>query len=149
MTAGVYCNRDVIIIEPDTSIIDAARLMRRHHVGDLVVVDKQGELNIPVGILTDRDLVVEVIAQEVAPETLKVRDIMSSDLVTVAEHETLLDTLEVMRRHCVRRIPVVNETGILQGILSEDDVIELIAEATSDLVSINKYEIVHEEQKHP
>ncbi len=149
MTAGAYCNREVIITGPDTNVIEAARLMRKYHVGDLVVVEKGDENNIPIGILTDRDLVVEVLAQEVSPETVSIRDIMSSELVIVTENENLLDTLHIMRKHSIRRIPVVDSAGSLKGILSEDDVIELIAEATNDLVSINTREIVHEAQRHP
>jgi CBS domain-containing protein len=70
MTAGEYCNREVIISEQNASVTEVAVLMRQHHVGDLVVVEKQGGKTLPIGIVTDRDIVVEVIAQKADPDSL-------------------------------------------------------------------------------
>ncbi len=94
MTAGKHCNRKVVIAESIISIIEAAKLMRKHHVGDLVVVNKKGEDNIPVGFITDRNLVIEVLAQEVPLDAVTFKDFMNTDLVTLREEKTLLDTLE-------------------------------------------------------
>jgi len=149
MTAGEYCNREVIITEQTTSVIEAAILMRQHHVGDLVVVEKQAEKTVPIGIITDRDLVIEVIAQKVEPGSLSVKDIMSTDLLSVDEKETLLDTLEIMQKKSVRRVLVVDGQGSLQGLLSADDVIELIAEAMNNLTKLVKREVSREEKEHP
>ena len=149
MTAGKYCNRDVVITEPNTIINEAAKLMRQYHVGDLVVVKKQGEENVPVGIVTDRDLVIEVLAQEVPPDSMTIKDVMNSKLVTVSEDETLLDTLALVQARGVRRILIVNDHGGLEGILSADDAIELIAEATNSLVKLVRHERMHEEQERP
>ncbi len=133
MSAGEYCNREVIITGENVSITEAAMLMKQHHVGDLVVVAKQGEKTLPIGIITDRDIVVEVIAEKTDPDSLTIKDIMSKDLIMVEEKETLLDTLALMQNQGVRRIIVVNDQGSLQGILSADDAIELIAEAMNNL----------------
>ena len=149
MTIGEYCNREVTISEPDTSIIEAAKLMRRHHVGDLVVVDRQEGKNLPVGIVTDRDLVLEVLAQDVDPDSLSIKDIMSTDLVTVLESETFLSVLDIMQKQRVRRILVVDDHGGLQGILSADDALELIAEAMNDLTGLVKREIAREADLRP
>ena len=149
MTAGEYCNRTVIITQMDTSIVEAAQLMRQHHVGDLVVVEQQETGAIPVGMITDRDLVIEIIAQEVPVNSVTVKDVMSTDIVTVTEDKTLLDSLNLMQGRGIRRLPVVNKKGVLQGILSADDAIELIAEATSNLARLVKYEISHEARVHP
>jgi CBS domain-containing protein len=149
MTIGEYCNREVTISEPDTSIIEAAKLMRRHHVGDLVVVDRQEGKNLPVGIVTDRDLVLEVLAQDVDPDSLSIKDIMSTDLVTVLESETFLRVLDIMKKQRVRRILVVDDHGGLQGILSADDALELIAEAMNDLTGLVKREIAREADLRP
>ena len=149
MTIGEYCNREVTISEPDTSIIEAAKLMRRHHVGDLVVVDRQEGKNLPVGIVTDRDLVLEVPAQDVDPDSLSIKDIMSTDLVTVLESETFLRVLDIMKKQRVRRILVVDDHGGLQGILSADDALELIAEAMNDLTGLVKREIAREADLRP
>lgn len=146
MTAGEYCNREVVITSPETSITEAAKLMRQHHVGDLVVVEQQGEENMPIGIVTDRDLVVEVLAKDIPLESVTFRDIMNRDLVTVGEEETLLDTLALMQNRAVRRVLIVNSRGGLEGILSADDAIELIAEAMNSLVKLVRREITHEQQ---
>jgi CBS domain-containing protein len=149
MTAGKYCNREVVITEADTMVGEAARLMRAHHVGDLVVVEKQGETNRPVGIVTDRDLVIEVLAQEVPLDSVTLKDVMSVDPVEVTEDETLIDTLELMRNKGVRRVLVVDSQGGLQGILSADDAIELITESMNNLVKLVGRELAQEKQRHP
>ena len=77
MTAGEYCNREIIITGQDVSVTEAAMLMRQHHVGDLVVVEKQAEKILPVGIITDRDIVIEVVAQKADPEALIIKDIIA------------------------------------------------------------------------
>ena len=148
MSAGEYCNREVIITGENVSITEAAMLMKQHHVGDLVVVAKQGEKTLPIGIITDRDIVVEVIAEKTDPDSLTIKDIMSKDLIMVEEKETLLDTLALMQNQGVRRIIVVNDQGSLQGILSADDAIELIAEAMNNLTKGVKQELTREEKEH-
>ena len=148
MSAGEYCNREVIITGENVSITEAAMLMKQHHVGDLVVVAKQGGKTLPIGIITDRDIVVEVIAEKTDPDSLTIKDIMSTDLIMVEEKETLLDTLALMQNQGVRRIIVVNDQGSLQGILSADDAIELIAEAMNNLTKGVKQELTREEKEH-
>ena len=147
MTAGKYCNREVVITGPATTATEAAQLMRQFHVGDLVVVEKKGKESLPVGIITDRDLVVEILAQEVAPEAIMLKDIMSTNPASVTEAATLFDALEQMRGRGIRRLLVVNAEGGLEGILCADDVIELIAEASNDLVKLIRREQMREQQK--
>ena len=149
MSAGEYCNREVIIVEPTVSVTEAAELMRHHHVGDLVVIEKEGEEAIPIGIITDRDIVIEVMAQKLNPDSLTVKDIMSTDPVRVAETVSLLDTLELMKQRGVRRVLVVADSGGLQGLLSADDAVELIAEQINDLTQLVEREITREQKQHP
>jgi CBS domain-containing protein len=134
--AGEVCNREVVYAHRDTPVADAARLMREHHVGDLVVLDGRKGERTPVGIVTDRDLVIEVIAAGVRPEDLTVGDVMSEELVTAREEEGLPDVIKRMRSKGVRRVPVVDSAGALVGILSVDDVIELFAEQVTDLAKL-------------
>ena len=149
MTAGEYCNREVIIVEPTISVTEAAVLMSRHHVGDLVVVEKTGGQARPVGIITDRDIVIEVVAQKIDPDSLTVNDIMSTDPVSVVEATSLLDTLDLMKQHGIRRMLVVDDSGSLQGLLTADDAIELIAEQLSDLIQLVNREVTRERKQHP
>ncbi|QBQ53223.1 CBS domain-containing protein [Nitrosococcus wardiae] len=143
MSVGQYCNREVIVASQDTSILEVAQLMRRHHVGDVLIVEQQREQNIPIGIVTDRDLVVEILAEEVSPDAVTVRDVMSP-VITIPEKADLWDTLQQMRYQGIRRMPVVNEKGGLEGILTVDDVLALLAEGLTDLVKLIKHEIEQE-----
>lgn len=146
MTAGEYCNRRVVITEPDTTITEAAKLMREYHVGNLVVAEKKGDENFPLGIVTDRDLVLLVIAPQIPIDSISVKDVMSAPLVTVKEETGFFDTLEAMHQHGMRRIPVVNERGGLEGIITADDVLELLAEATTNLIKLTENEVRHEQE---
>ena len=128
MTAGDLCTRTTVTATRELSLTEAARLMREHHVGSLVVVDDTLLGKLPVGMLTDRDIVTAVVAKDVDVHKLQVGDVMSAEPVTVHEADSLLDTLERMRRHGVRRVPVVGERAALQGVLSVDDIAEVIGE---------------------
>jgi CBS domain-containing protein len=111
----------------------AARLMRAQHVGDVVVVEPAGAASRPVGILTDRDIVLELIAKETDLNQITVGDAMSYELFTLPEDMDLLLAVGEMRSHAVRRAPVVNAEGMLVGILSIDDVLGVLAELLKDL----------------
>jgi predicted transcriptional regulator len=136
MAVGEICNREVVVTQRDTSVVEAARLMRVQHVGDLVVVDERGGARVPVGIVTDRDIVVEVVSAGVNPDALKVSDIMGAEVATVREGEGLFEALRYMRDKGVRRMPVVDAAGGLIGILTLDDVLELLAEEMTELAKL-------------
>lgn len=136
MTIGTVCNREVVFIHAQASIPVAARLMREYHVGDLVVIKEKTGKRIPVGIVTDRDIVLEVIAEGVSMDDVNVGDIMSDNLVTARESDGLLDTIKVMRAKGIRRLPVVNDDNELVGILSVDDLIDLFSEQIVDLARL-------------
>ena len=149
MTVGKVCNRQVTIVDIEDSILDAVHLMRRHHVGDVIVTRPTPGGRRPVGILTDRDIVIEVMAQKLDPDSLIVKDIMSTDPVSVTVTTSLLDTLELMKQRGVRRVLVVADDGSLQGLLSADDAIELIAEQLNDLTQLVNREVTREQKQHP
>lgn len=135
-TIGELCNREVVVAGPDTTITAAARLMRHHHVGSIVVVDELGGARMPVGILTDRDIVMEVCATGLDHDLLTVGDVMSRELVTAREGEGVLETMEIMRYRGVRRLPVVGERGQLTGIISVDDLLDVLAEELGELTKV-------------
>ena len=136
MSAGEYCNREVVFVTKTDSIREAVYLMRKHHVGTVVVVEEQNTTPVPVGILTDRDIVIEILAQDIDVDSVSIADVMSMDLVTVGEATKLLDAVSIMRSKGIRRLPVVNSDGGMVGILTVDDVIELLAEEVSSIASI-------------
>lgn len=149
MTVGKFCNREVVIAEKSSTVTEVAKLMRRHHVGDVVIVDEQGETTKPIGILTDRDIVIELIACDVVPDSVSAGDVMSYELVTAREEDSLWDTLQKMRARGIRRVPVVNNGGQLEGILSVDDLMELFAEELNLLAKVPFREQLIEGQKRP
>ena len=128
MTVGKFCNREVIIADKNSSIAEIAKLMRKHHVGDVVLVNDKGGRATPIGILTDRDIVIELIACDVPLDSVSAGDVMSYELVTAKEEDSIWDTLQRMRAKGIRRVPVVNDKDELEGILSVDDLLELFAE---------------------
>ena len=136
MSVGEYCNRQVIVVNKTDSIREAVALMREHHVGTVVVVEKMTTMMVPVGILTDRDIVIEILAQDIDIDSVSIADVMSFELVTVAENTKLLDAVSVMRTKGIRRLPVVNTEGGLVGILTVDDVLELLAEQISNIAGL-------------
>lgn len=137
MTAGELCNRTVYIIHPDESVLEAARLMKTHHVGCLVVVEERGDERVPVAMLTDRDLVVKGLAE--APRELarlRVAQVMSDGLVIARENERMYDVRKKMRSRGVRRIPVVDAQDRLQGIIAFDDLVDWLAQELADLARL-------------
>ena len=146
MSIGEFCNREVIVAHRDEGIHEIARIMREHHVGDVVIVDDSTGVRRPIGILTDRDLVVEVLAQEAPAAELTAGDVMTVELLTARESDGLWETLQRMKAHGVRRVPVVDDTGALVGIVSADDLFELLAEEMNDLVRVIRREISREQE---
>jgi CBS domain-containing protein len=104
------------------------------------VVDERGGIKVPVGIVTDRDLVVEIMAPAIDQTVVTVGDIMASELVTVRENAGLSETIEYMRAKGVRRVPVVDRNGALVGILALDDLLELLAEELLALAKLVRHE---------
>jgi CBS domain-containing protein len=136
MSIGELCNRTVIVTSRTTRLDEAARLMREHHVGSIVVIDGTAAGSKPVGIVTDRDIAIEVVAAGVSPATVTVEEIMAPDLVVAKEGDDLLDTLTRMRAKGIRRVPVVTGGGTLLGILSLDDMLGVLAEHVDGLLKV-------------
>lgn len=124
----------VAMVEPETSAFVAAQLMRKHHVGALVVVDA-AEKSRPVGILTDRDLVLALMAEGLAPEVFTAGDIMSVELVQANPEMDAMDAVALMRRHRLRRLVIVDEAGRLTGVVTMEDILERLTRELADLAA--------------
>ena len=96
MFVGEICNRQVVICQPEDSIQQAVELMRNNHVGDVIVVEHKLNMHFPVGILTDRDIVIEVMAEGADAKSITVKDVMSSELISVREDDHIIETIEKM-----------------------------------------------------
>ena len=136
MPIGELAVRQVIVAPRGTAVLDAAKLMRQYHVGDIVITSETNGRRRPIGIVTDRDIVLEVLAQGIDAAKLSVDDIMTRDLITVRESEGVFQTIQLMRAKGARRAPIVNEEGVLIGIVSADDFIDLLAEELSELAKL-------------
>ena len=149
MSVGEICNREVIVIQRDETIVEAAKLMRQYHVGAVIVIEKRNGLQVPVGIVTDRDLVVEILATELDENVITVGDIMVPEVFTIKENAASYEAIELMRRKTIRRLPVVNESGELVGILTLDDALQLLSEELLDLAKLVRYEQKKETRHRP
>ena len=129
-------NPNVITVLESTPVLEAASRMRENHVGDLVVVARKAGRTVPVGIVTDRDLAVGVLAKKAPAEHLTAGDIMSLQLVTISESEGVFDAVRKMKRSGVRRLPVVNAKGGLVGILTADDLLDLLGQELAALAAL-------------
>jgi CBS domain-containing protein len=129
-----FCSPGVVTVAPDASLREAALLMRNRHVGALVVVERKGGIERPAGILTDRDIVVAVIAVPGArPEGIRAGDAMSQPAVLAREDDGLFEVVETMQQKAVRRLPVVGAYGGLRGIVTADDVLRVLSAELGNL----------------
>lgn len=133
MKVGDYCTRAVVSISGSADIVDAAKMMRDLHVGFLVVYKDGDELRKPIGVLTDRDLVVAVLARDVGPHAVLVQDVMTRQPLLAKEGDEISDMLQGMRVAGIRRIPVVDERGALKGVMAMDDAIHVITGLMCDI----------------
>jgi CBS domain-containing protein len=138
------CIRNVVSVERRMPINEAARLMRSRHVGALVVVDAGRRGPNPVGIVTDRDIVVEVLAAGLDPASLTVGDIMPVELITATADQEVFEVVEQMQHHGVRRMPVVDNEGVLFGIIAVDDLLDFLAMHFTSLTKAIATERRHE-----
>jgi len=136
MPIGAIRKREVVVAQRRTKVSEAARLMRKHHVGDIVVVDEVDGRQVPCGIVTDRDIVITVVAQGVDPEAITVGEMMSSEIVVGRETDGVADTIQVMRTKGVRRLPIVDARGTLVGIVTADDLLALLSDEMTSLTTM-------------
>jgi CBS domain-containing protein len=122
-----FCIRDVVCGSRDTSVAEAAALMRRRHVGNVIVIDQIDGKRVPVGIVTDRDVVVEVVAAGLDPKLIKLGDLIVEPLATVEEGASYAETARRLSIKGVRRMPVVDAAGGLVGIITLDDMLRQLA----------------------
>ena len=127
MHIGEICTSETISCTRDETVQGAALLMRRHHVGDVIVVDAADDSNTPVGIVT-----------------ILVGDIMSEDLLTATETDDVYELIERMRLRGIRRVPVVDAAGKLSGVVCADDLLEFLAEEMGELSRISSWQQAHE-----
>lgn len=143
MAIGEVCSREVVFTSKDETISAAAKLMRESHVGCLVVADEEDGKRVPVGMLTDRDITVAVVAPQLDADVILVGDVMSPELLSVREDAGIAETVELMRVRGIRRLAVTDEGGALVGLIAADDILGLLAEEIAGLAGM----VSHEEKR--
>jgi CBS domain-containing protein len=146
MPIGDVCVREVLVAERTTTVRDAARMMRENHVGDLVVMEPPNGHRRPAGLVTDRDIVISVVATGLDPAVFTVGDLLTRDLVTVHEDEGILKCMQHMRSNGVRRMPIVDDQGGLVGIVSIDDLFQMLSEEMGELSKLISREQAREKR---
>ena len=144
MNVGEICSRNVVHVSKQDSVLDVARIMREQHVSAVIVVDiVNGEIW-PQGMITDRDLVLEVLAVKIDPSVVKAEDILTSELICVTETHDVTQALKYLRYYGVKRAPVVNIEGVLVGIFSIQDSLSNLSEEFSQLMKLLSNELHRE-----
>ena len=131
-----FCTTDVAWCTRDTTVLEAARLMRKKHLGDLVIVDDPEDEFAPIGLITDRDIVVKVIGNELSAGETRVGEIMRTPLVTASDSEDSNAAIARMRQHGVRRLPVTGHHGKLVGIDTLDDLLKRLRSEVDSLLEL-------------
>jgi len=129
MSLERVCRKEVVTVSPHTNLLEVARLLRSQHVGSVVVVEERR----PVGILTDRDIIVKVVAEEKDPKAIQAYEIMTTNPALININLDPLDATRIMRERGLRRLPVVDENRHLLGIITLDDLLALLGKETENL----------------
>ena len=126
----------LITVEAKATLVDVARLMRQKHVGNVLVCDVKNGKNIPIGIVTDRDVTIETLGQNVEPKTVSVADIMTRSPATAKTSDDVFAMIAKMKENGVNRLPVVNESGEAIGIVTSKKLVQCLIQGLQDLSSL-------------
>jgi CBS domain-containing protein len=141
LNVGEVCTREVYIVDPDEPLLQAVHEMRKRNVGCIVVVERRARQVVPIGIVTDRDIVRTLPERAAALSEVRVADCMTHDPLCLAEDTSIVDAIARLRQHRVRRAPVTGADGDLVGIVSTDDLLGIIAEQLSSLARLVEQQI--------
>lgn len=137
MSLKPLMTEEVTSLPPNATVLDAAKFMTDMNVGSVVVVDGDK----PIGILTDRDIMTKVVVERKDPQTVKVKDIMASPVVTISVEKDIVDVTKLMSTHGVRRFPVVDSDGRIIGVIALDDILVFLGEELQNIAAALKCEL--------
>lgn len=149
MNIGDICTRDVVIADQASSLQQAAALMRQHHVGTLVVVAKSTDGAQAVGVVTDRDMVIEAIARGLDVSETEIGRLTDGRVAALPCGATIDDAVIAMKKQGVRRLLVSGEGGQLFGIVSLDDLLGALAQEMSEVAHAVRSGIERETAERP
>ncbi len=148
LTLSELYQKNVVCLKFNNTATDAAKLMLENHIGDVVVIDDESGKSIPVGIVTDRDIVIATVAKGLDPKSVKLSEIMSKKIVTASESEGLGNLVKMMTDEGLSRLPIVDSSGELKGILTSKKLFQTFTNALCDLASISVAQQRREEETH-
>lgn len=140
MTIGKLCKREVITVSKEMSVHEAAGLMKKHNIGDIIIVDEENGAK-PIGIFTDRDIAIKIVAEELDPRSITIGDAVSEELLILKEYQHFQEALEMMCARGVRRAPIVDQHGKIIGIATVDDLILLLTDELGSLAKLIRRQI--------
>lgn len=146
---GDICNRHVVQCSEDTGLVEIAQLMRADHVGSVVVTRTERGQTKPVGIVTDRDIVVGVVAMGTPIDSVAAADVCSTVVTALDEDASIQKAVDVMRNNAIKRLPIVDDLGALVGIVSADDVVIHLSNYLLDLAALAEMESANESRRRP
>jgi CBS domain-containing protein len=141
MSIKDICGRQVVTTTKDASVNEVAKLMKKHNVGNVVVIDNQVITNKPVGILTDRDIAMKIVAEDVDARQISAGDIMAENLLLLHGDQSINEALDMMCAKGVRRAPISDDTHKVIGIASIDDLFIMLAEEMGSLSKLIRKQV--------
>lgn len=147
MRVREICTLGTVTCHRDASALELAKLMRDRHVGAVIVVDGREGGVVPVGVVTDRDLAIQVMAKELAPASIRAGDLIARDCTAVLDSDIVYEAIWQMRRSAVRRLPVVDSQGHLVGVVAMDDLNRFLAQELNDVARIAERQVGVEKSK--
>jgi CBS domain-containing protein len=127
---------ELITVNSDANILDAIQLMKDNGIGDVIVTEDLDGEKMPVGVLTDRDIALDVLTQTMHPERLKVSAVMTKTLVTCSQRTGVFQMIQIMKREGVSKLPLVDDNGVLKGLINAKHLIQMLIESLYDLSHI-------------
>lgn len=131
-------HRSVVAVEEDANLEDVARLMRENHVGDVVVVEIRDGKPYPIGMITDRDLALEIVGQSVSAEAVTAGDIMMKSVSVARENDNIFEIIKLMNQQGIARLPIISEEGDLIGIVTARRLLQFLIEEMHELATISE-----------
>ncbi|NDG86017.1 MAG: CBS domain-containing protein [Proteobacteria bacterium] len=142
-------NKKVITVPSNATMLEAAKAMRDYHVGSVIVVEEKSGRKIPLGIVTDRDIVVSTSAFGIPPNSIEVKDVMSGALVSARKNDSLNHVLNLMKEHGVKRIPITDSEGALFGIVTTHELMNVLSDELSEVVRVTERQHQVESERRP
>lgn len=136
--AASFYKSDVVFVDKDMPIVEIAKLMRNRQVGDVIVTKVIGGKSKPVGMITDRDLVVNVLAEKKSADTMRAADLMTQPITVAYDTDGIYDLIKTMKKEGIGRLPIVDANGTLLGIVTAKKLLQLISQEFNDLINFSR-----------